>query len=286
MRLANLNGRAVLVTDEGVVDVATASNGAFSSDVDKLLGHLDQLVKWLSSARIKVSEAISPDEFARNPLLGPVIKQPGQVFAIGLNYRTHAAEMGLALPGKPMVFTKFPSSVTGANASFSLPSEHTDWEAELVVVFGKRGRDVSVEDANSYIAGYCVGQDLSDRELQLQGSPAQFSLGKSYENFAPIGPWITTIDDIPHPNSLSITCDINGVRRQDSHTSDMAFTVPELVSYISAVCEIRPGDIMFTGSPHGVGQGQIPPLFLKPGDVVETSIEGLGSLRNVARARG
>lgn len=282
MRLANLNGRAVLVTEEGIIDVAQSSNGAFSSDLDKLLGHLDQLTKWSSGARVSLTQEIAPEDFARNPLLGPVIKQPGQVFAIGLNYRTHAAEMGLTLPSSPMVFTKFPSSVGGANASFHVPSDRTDWEAELVVVIGKRGRNISVEDALSHVAGYCVGQDLSDRELQLNGSPAQFSLGKSYENFAPIGPWITTVDEIAHPNDLEIKCSVNGVLYQDSHTSDMVFTVPELISYLSTVCELRPGDIMFTGSPHGVGQGQDPAVFLQPGDVVETSIEGLGSLRNVA----
>jgi 2-keto-4-pentenoate hydratase/2-oxohepta-3-ene-1,7-dioic acid hydratase in catechol pathway len=161
----------------------------------------------------------------------------------------------------------------------------TDWESELVVVIGKQGRNVSVADALDYVAGYCVGQDLSDRELQLLGSPAQFSLGKSYENFAPIGPWITTTDEVVDPNALEITCDVNGVRRQDSSTSDMVFGVRELVAYVSSVCELRPGDIMFTGSPHGVGQGQDPPVFLKPGDVLETSIERLGSLRNVGRGR-
>jgi 2-keto-4-pentenoate hydratase/2-oxohepta-3-ene-1,7-dioic acid hydratase in catechol pathway len=189
--------------------------------------------------------------------------------------------MGLALPTKPMVFTKFPSAVAGARASFPIVSEKMDYESELVVIFGKRGRHVPIEQALSYVAGYCVGQDLSDRELQMLGSPAQFSLGKSYENFCPFGPWLTSTDEIAHPNDLAISCDVNGVRRQDSSTSDMIFSVAELISYLSSIVEIRPGDIMFTGSPEGVGEAHVPPLFLKAGDVIDTSIEGLGSLRNV-----
>ena len=285
MRLANLNGRATLVTDDGLIDVEKASMGAFSSDTDVLVGQLDSLAQWLHDTSPDVTDMTSPAALVRDTGLGPVISQPGQVFAIGLNYRTHALEMGLTLPVKPMVFTKFPSSVAGANATYPIPSAKTDWEAELVVVIGKRGRNVGADEALTYVAGYCVGQDLSDRELQLLGSPAQFSLGKSYENFAPIGPWLTTTDEVADPNSLEITCEVNGVLHQDSNTSDMVFTVRELVAYVSSICEIRPGDIMFTGSPHGVGQGQHPPVFLKPGDVLDTAIEGLGSIRNVCRER-
>jgi 2-keto-4-pentenoate hydratase/2-oxohepta-3-ene-1,7-dioic acid hydratase in catechol pathway len=282
MRLANLRGRATVVRDEGIIDVATASRERFSSSPDILVAHLDELAQWLASDEPHVTEQTTPEAVMRDPGLGPVIAQPGQVFAIGLNYRTHAHEMGLTLPTKPMVFTKFPSSMAGANATFPIVSPRTDWESELVVVFAKRGRNIPVSQALGYVAGYCVGQDLSDRELQLLGSPAQFSLGKSYENFSPIGPWLTTADEVTNPNALAIACEVNGVRQQDSNTSDMVFSVPELISYLSSVVEIRPGDIMFTGSPHGVGQGQDPPLFLKEGDVLETSIEGLGELRNVA----
>ncbi|MFZ1061941.1 MAG: fumarylacetoacetate hydrolase family protein, partial [Acidimicrobiales bacterium] len=193
---------------------------------------------------------------------------------------------GLTLPSKPMVFTKFPSSVAGANATFPVVSAKTDWEAELVVVVGTRIRHVNVEEALSCVAGYCVGQDLSDRELQLLGSPAQFSLGKSYENFSPFGPWLTTTDEIANPNELRISCEVNGVRYQDSNTGDMVFSVAQLVSFLSSVVELRPGDVLYTGSPHGVGQGQVPPRFLQVGDVVTTTIERLGSLRNVAVATG
>ena len=282
MKLANLRGRATLVVDEGIIDVEKASNGRFSSRTDTLVGDLEELSAWFESAKPALSESISSAHVMRDPDLGPVISQPGQVFAIGLNYRTHALEMGLTLPTKPMVFTKFPSSVAGANATFPVVSPKTDWESELVVVFGKKGRHVTEADALRFVAGYCVGQDLSDRELQLLGSPAQFSLGKSYENFTPFGPWLTSADEVEDPNKLAIACEVNGERQQNSNTSDMVFSVAELISYLSSVVEVRPGDIMFTGSPHGVGQGQSPPRFLTAGDVLETTIEGLGALRNVA----
>lgn len=285
MKLANLHGRATLVVDQGTIDVEKASEGRFSSDTGVLVGQLEQVRSWFDEQHPDVTESTTLERVMRDSGLGPVIAQPGQVFAIGLNYRTHAKEMALTLPTKPMVFTKFPSSVAGANASFSIVSAKTDWESELVVVFAKRGRHLALDESLTYVAGYCVGQDLSDRELQLLGSPAQFSLGKSYENFAPFGPWLTTIDEIPDPNKLAISCEVNGVRYQDSNTSDMVFSVAQLVSYLSSVVEIRPGDIMYTGSPHGVGQGQKPPRFLQAGDVLETTIEGLGSLRNVGVAR-
>jgi 2-keto-4-pentenoate hydratase/2-oxohepta-3-ene-1,7-dioic acid hydratase in catechol pathway len=282
MRLANLNGRATLVFDDGTIDVNDASNNHFPSHLDALVGRLDEIERWLNEEKPAFSTSIPSGELMRDGQLGPVIATPGQVFAIGLNYRTHAHEMGLTLPSKPMVFTKFPSSVTGANSSFPIVSERTDWEAELVVVISTRGRRIPVDMALNYVAGYCVGQDLSDRELQLLGSPAQFSMGKSYENFSPLGPWLTTRDEVENPNSLDISCVVNGVQYQNSNTNDMVFSVAELISYLSSIVEVRPGDIMFTGSPHGVGQGQTPPQFLKPGDVVKTSIEGLGSLQNTA----
>jgi len=280
MRIANLNHRSSIITTEGIVDVQTASNGAFSSSIDKLINNIEPLIKWFNDTAPAPTTIATLEEIMSRNDIGPVIENPSQIFAIGLNYRQHAEEMNLVLPTRPMVFTKFPSSITGANSSFKIPSETTDWEAELVIVFGKRVRNISVEDALSCVAGYCTGNDLSDRELQMAGSPAQFSLGKSHENFSPIGPWLTTTDDIEDPNDLRISCSVNGTKYQNSNTSDMVFTVPELISYVSSVCEIRPGDLMFTGSPHGVGQGQTPKIFLKPGDVVETTIDGLGTLRN------
>jgi len=206
---------------------------------------------------------------------------PSQVFAVGLNYRRHAHEMNLQLPTQPMIFTKFPSSIGAPNAAISIPGVTTDWEAELVVVIGRTGRRISTADAPHFIAGYMVGQDVSERTVQMANNPAQFSLGKSFENFAPMGPYLTTADEVPNPQDLLIRCSLNGVLMQNESTADMAFTVFEIVSYISQVCEIRVGDMIFTGSPAGVGQGQNPPRFLQPGDVLETEIEGLGLIRNV-----
>ena len=154
MKLANLRGRATLVVDEGIIDVEKASNGRFSSRTDTLVGDLEELSAWFESAKPALSESIVSSNVMRDPDLGPVISQPGQVFAIGLNYRTHALEMGLTLPTKPMVFTKFPSSVAGANAPFPIVSPKTDWESELVVVFGKKGRHVTEADALRFVAGY------------------------------------------------------------------------------------------------------------------------------------
>ena len=197
MRLANLNGRATIVLDDGIVDVATASQGAFSTSIDKCLGQLDKLDAWCRTAK-PVPEEIDVAEFARDPRLGPVVN-PQQVFAIGLNYRRHATESGLGVPTEPMVFTKFNSSVCGPNESLPIPGATTDYEAELVVVIGATVRDVSVDDALNVVAGYCVGQDFSERDVQFRSTPAQFSLAKSFRNFAPIGPWLTTADDVPDP---------------------------------------------------------------------------------------
>jgi 2-keto-4-pentenoate hydratase/2-oxohepta-3-ene-1,7-dioic acid hydratase in catechol pathway len=282
MRIANLAGRATIVTDEGILDVATGSKGAFSSSLDKCIAQLDTLKVWFDSAQPEPSERIKPDTFGRDPRLRAVVTSPQQIFAVGLNYRHHANEMNLTLPNEPMVFTKFASSLCGPNDELPVRGTTTDFEAELVAVISKRSRDLSVESALDAVAGYCVGQDYSERSLQMRGAQAQFSLGKSHRNFTPIGPWLTTSDEIANPNDLAIRCSVNDVEYQNSNTSDMVFTVPEIVSYLSTVVELRPGDLIFTGSPHGVGQGQKPPVFLKPGDHVVTTIEHLGRLENAA----
>lgn len=283
MRLANFAGRATIVLDDGLIDVAVASNGAFSTSIDKCIVQLDLLQKWYHTARPAPTDVtITADTLAGDSRLGPVVTAPQQIFAIGLNYRQHAAEMGLTLPAAPMVFTKFVSALCGPNDQLPIPGPTTDFEAELVVVLGKTARNVAVADALSVIAGYCVGEDYSERALQMTGSPAQFSIGKSFKNFAPVGPWLTTVDEVEDPNQLEISSEVNGVRYQHSSTSDMVFRVAELVSYVSSVCELRPGDLMFTGSPHGVGQGHTPPIFLQPGDVIVTSIEKLGTITNHA----
>jgi 2-keto-4-pentenoate hydratase/2-oxohepta-3-ene-1,7-dioic acid hydratase in catechol pathway len=283
MRLANLSGRATIVLDDGIVDVAGASNGAFSASLDKCLGQLDKLDAWFRTAQPALTETVAFDEFARDHRLGPVVNAQ-QVFAIGLNYRQHAEESGLQVPSEPMVFTKFSSSLCGPNEPVPIPGTHTDYEAELVVVMGATRRDIPVDEALDSVAGYCVGQDYSEREWQFRSSPAQFSLAKSFRNFAPIGPWLTTADEVPNPDDLSISTHVNGEMMQDSNTNDMVFSVAQLISYLSSVCELRRGDVIFTGTPAGVGQARTPQVFLKPGDEVVTTIGGLGTIRNVAVA--
>jgi 2,4-didehydro-3-deoxy-L-rhamnonate hydrolase len=284
MRLANLDGRASIVTDDGLIDIATSSNGAFSASIDKCLAQVATLGAWFSSARPRPTDPRTPVQLVGDTRLRPPVGNPSQVFAIGLNYGQHAAESGLSVPSEPMVFTKFASALCGPNASLPVPGPMTDWEAELVVVIGSPARDVSVDDALSKVVGYCVGQDYSERGWQFKSTPPQFSLAKSFRNFAPIGPWLTTADEIANPNDLTISTTVNDVLMQDSTTSDMVFSVAYLISYLSSVCELRRGDLIFTGTPQGVGQARHPPVFLQSGDVVVTSIEGLGTLRNVVVA--
>jgi 2-keto-4-pentenoate hydratase/2-oxohepta-3-ene-1,7-dioic acid hydratase in catechol pathway len=282
MRIANLAGRATIVTDQGLIDVATQSNGAFSTSIDKCVRHLDNLLTWFHAAQPEVTDPTTPSELYGDARLGPVVVNPQQVFAVALNYRHHAEEMKLALPKQPTIFTKWASSLCGPNDELPIPSDTTDFEAELVVVLGATARGLSAENALTAVAGYCVGQDYSDRTLQMQGAPAQYSLGKSYRNFSPVGPWLTTADEVADPNDLGIRCSVSGVEYQDAITSDMVFTVAEIVSYLSNIVELRPGDLIFTGSPHGSGQAQTPPRFLKPGDRIVTEIERLGRIENLA----
>jgi len=179
-----------------------------------------------------------------------------------------------------MVFTKFPSCLVGPRADVALSSATVDWEVELVVVMGRRARRVPAEQALGYIAGYCVGQDVSDRRLQFADKPPQFSLGKSLDTFGPCGPAIVTLDALRDPNDLAIRCDIDGVVMQDGRTSDMIFSVPELIAFLSARLPLEAGDLIFTGTPAGVGSTRSPRRYLQPGEVVTSSIEGLGSLVN------
>jgi 2,4-diketo-3-deoxy-L-fuconate hydrolase len=284
MRLANLAGRATIVTDKGVIDLATASNGAFSASIDKCLGQLDTLKAWLNAAEPQPTDPTTPEALMGDARLGPISATPRQVFGIGLNYRQHAAETGMELPTTPMVFTKFSSAVCGPNEPVPVPGPMLDYEAELVVVIGATARNVTVDDATSVIAGYCVGQDYSERGWQRKDSPAQFSLGKSFKNFAPIGPWLTTSDEFEGPVDLAIGSSLNGTVMQDSRTSDLVFSVPELIAYLSSVCELQRGDLIFTGTPSGVGQARTPSVFIKPGDEIVTTIERLGTIKNLAVA--
>ena len=204
------------------------------------------------------------------------------MLAIGLNYREHAAESGYAVPaGEPPVFTKFASCIIGPHADITLPpGGNTDWEVELVAVIGRRAFQVPAEQALSYVAGYAVGQDISERRLQMAATPPQFSLGKSLPGFGPIGPWLVTLDEFQDPNDLELGCSIDGEQVQLGRTRDLIFSVPELISKLSASIVLLPGDVIFTGTPAGVGLGRTPQRWLQPGEVLVSHIEGIGELRH------
>jgi 2-keto-4-pentenoate hydratase/2-oxohepta-3-ene-1,7-dioic acid hydratase in catechol pathway len=199
-----------------------------------------------------------------------------------MNYRDHVAEMGVDRPPVPAIFTKFPACLTGPDAAVALPSATTDWEVELVAVISRRAYRVPRSDASRYIAGYTIGQDISERTLQTTGSLPQFSLGKSFPGFGPIGPWVVTLDEFDNPDDLALRCSVSGTVRQEARTSQLIRPVAELIESLSAVCPLLPGDILFTGTPAGVGMALDPPCYLKPGDRIESTIEGIGTLVTTA----
>ena len=203
---------------------------------------------------------------------------PRQVFGIGLNYRSHAEETGLQVPEIPAVFTKFPACLAGPDSTVELPADTVDWEVELVVVIGRRADRVAESEAWAHVAGLCVGQDLSERTVQFAAG-MQFSLGKSYRGFGPFGPWLVTPDEVDDPDDLVLGCSINGVTVQDDRTSGLIFGVPSLIAQLSAVLPLLPGDVLFTGTPAGVGQGMTPARFLVPGDVIDSWVDGIGQIR-------
>ncbi len=268
MQIARANNR-LLLHEEGRFFEIEGVEDQYGFGVGSVLGRLETLKRG--------AEVTAPEN------LQAPFPCPTQVFAVGLNYKNHAAEMELPLPVTPMVFAKFASCIADPNTDVQIPGETTDWEAELVIVVGRNGRNIAASEASSYIAGYMVGQDVSERTVQMASSPAQFSMGKSFENFAPMGPWFTSADEIGNPNDLLIQCSLNGDMMQNESTEDMAFYVPEIIAFISSVCELRTGDLIFTGSPAGVGQGQNPKRFLRDGDVLSTSIEKLGTITNTFR---
>lgn len=211
------------------------------------------------------------------PRLGPCIGSISKIVAIGLNYRLHAQEAGAAIPSEPIFFMKAPSSICGPNDDVIIPkgSQKTDYEVELGIVIGSLARHVSQADARKHVAGYCVVNDVSEREFQIERL-GQWTKGKSADTFCPMGPWLVTADEVPDPGKLALWTEVNGERRQNSNTGDLIFGVDEIVSYVSQFMTLLPGDVIPTGTPSGVGMGFKPPKFLKPGDRVRLSVEGLG----------
>jgi 2-keto-4-pentenoate hydratase/2-oxohepta-3-ene-1,7-dioic acid hydratase in catechol pathway len=220
-------------------------------------------------------------------LLAPV-PRPGKVLCVGLNYADHAKESGQQPPPEPVLFNKLLTAVSAPGDPIVLPrvSKEVDYEAELVVVIGRKGRYIAEADARQYIAGYAVGHDVSARDWQLRKPGGQWLLGKTFDTFAPFGPQLVTADEVGDPGNLRIQLRLNGKTMQDSTTAQLIFTVDQLVAYVSQVCTLLPGDIIFTGTPPGVGAARKPPVFLQPGDIVEVEIEKLGILRNPVVAEG
>ncbi len=275
MRIANAAGRLVLLENDGrAVDVATASGGRFGPDPQAVYDRWTEFRDWAATASF---DAAQPVDVAG---LGAVTPAPRQVFAIGLNYRAHAEESGFALPDEPVVFTKYVSSFTGPAGEIALSPGHVDWEVELVAVIGEGGRDIPTQRGWEHVAGLTVGQDISDRVTQFAAPPAQFGLGKSYPGFSPVGPYLVTPDELDDPDDLEIGCLVNGESVQKSRTSDMIFSVPELVARLSTIVTLLPGDVIFTGTPAGVGVGRNPQRFLQPGDELETWCSGIGRMRH------
>ncbi len=273
MRLANVRGRLTLLEHESEIDVERASNGRFAADPHAVFADWAAFRAWAPGAEGPTAVPVGDAD------LGPPSPRPAQVFGIGLNYTAHAAEAGLPVPERLAVFTKFPTCLAGPNADIVLPSGSVDWEVELVVVMGLRAHRVAEQAAWDHVAGLTVGQDVSERVVQWSGG-GQFSLGKSFPTFGPIGPCLVTIDELANPDDLALRCFVNDELMQESRTSDMVFSVPRIISELSAILPLMPGDVIFTGTPSGIGASRKPPRFLQPGDLVRSEIEGLGHLLN------
>lgn len=274
MRIANLAGRLVLLTEDGAVDVERASGQRFPADPHAVYARWAEFTAWAAEL-----PAVEAEAFDEADLRAPS-PTPAQVFGVGLNYRDHAAESGLGLPDSPAVFTKFPSCLTGPYGDIALTGSTVDWEVELVAVIGREARNVPAERGWDHVAGLTAGQDLSDRTVQLAGPAPQFSLGKSAPGFGPTGPWLVTPDEFADRDNLELACAVNGESVQKGRTSDLIFSVPQLVARLSAILPLRPGDVIFTGTPAGVGMARTPQRFLAAGDELVTTIEGIGSMRH------
>ena len=247
----------------------------------RLCGLSDLSHSALEQALIQDKAKVSQIDLADVTLLPPILGME-KVICIGANYADHAREMGGVAPELPVVFSKFPSSIVGPDSEIRLPkiSTKVDFEAELVVVIGVGGKHIARENAMNHVLGYCCGNDISARDWQKGKPGGQWLLGKTFDNFAPLGPMIVTKDEIPDPHNLGIRLRLNGELMQDSNTSQLIFPIDYLISHLSQFMTLKPGDLIFTGTPPGVGAGRKPPLFLKPGDQVEVEIDGLGVLSN------
>jgi 2-keto-4-pentenoate hydratase/2-oxohepta-3-ene-1,7-dioic acid hydratase in catechol pathway len=279
MRIGNLSGRLTLFTDAGAVDVEKASQGQFGPDPQQVYALWDQFLGWATGIDTATGGVAAVDFDVAD--LGPPTPAPAQVFAVAANYHPDAADPGFTPPATfPPTFTKFRTSLSGPVTTVVLPEGgKVDWEVELVAVIGRRAQNVTAVDAWSYVAGLTAGQDLSERVTQLTGPSPQFSLGKSYPGFAPMGPWLVTLDEFTAPDDIELQCGIDGEIVQHGRTRNYLFSVPELIAGLSRVVPLLPGDVIFCGTPGGIGQTRSPQRFLKAGEELVSRAAGIGELR-------
>lgn len=279
MRVLNLAGRLQVSVGERWADVEVASAGQFPSDPHTVFDRWADFTRWADTLGGDISRVPgvleAPLDASRVEAPSP---RPRQVFAVGLNYQEHADESGFVRPKEPLIFTKFASSITGPTTVVELPVGDVDWEVELVVVIGEGGRNIPIDQGWRHVAGLTVGQDLSERQRQHAGPAPQFGLAKSHQGFSPTGPVLVTPDELDDPDDLELGAAIDGQSVQQGRTSQMIFSVPELVQSLSQVVELYPGDLIFTGTPSGVGAGRTPPRFLQAGEVLRSHITGIGHL--------
>jgi 2-keto-4-pentenoate hydratase/2-oxohepta-3-ene-1,7-dioic acid hydratase in catechol pathway len=255
-----------------------------SAHVDDIAG---DVLTEAGLARLGALDPASLPVVGGTPRIGPCVGRVGKFLCIGLNYSDHAAESGMPIPAEPILFFKATSAIIGPDDDVMIPkgSEKTDWEVELGVVIGTEARYVSEAEALNHVAGYCVVNDLSERAFQMERG-GQWTKGKSADTFGPIGPWLVTRDEVPDPQDLHMWLEVDGHRWQDGSTKTMIFGVAHLVSYVSHFMSLQPGDVISTGTPPGVGLGQKPPVYLRPGQEMRLGIAGLGEQRQVTRAWG
>lgn len=284
MRIANHHNRAVLLTsEEAGIDIHTASVGRFGPDLAPIYNDWEAFTAWVHA--LSGSDADVAIDRSR---LGSPSPAPRQIFAIGLNYSEHAKESGFEEPDQlPPVFTKFVSALTGPDTTVVLPEGgNTDWEVELVAIIGKEASNVSAADAWGYVAGLSIGQDISERVSQLRGPAPQFGLGKSFPGFAPVGPWLVTPDEFSNKDDLELGCSLDGEELQKGRTSELIFSIPALIQGLSKTVTLLPGDLIFTGTPAGVGVGRTPKRFIQPGQTLVSRIEGIGEMTQTFVAAG
>jgi len=272
-RLANVGGRTALVDGANFFDVATITGDEAHADPMIAITMADRLAELASSLGER-----TPTGSIASVTLGPPIPRPQKSFGIGLNYKAHADESSMELPASPLVFTKFPSCLVGPTADVELRSDACDYEGELVVVIGPGGKDIAKAEAWNHVVGLTIGQDISDRAAQFAAKPPHFDLGKSFDTFGPTGPVMVSVDEFDDLDGIQITTKVNDEIRQDATTASLIFDIPTLIAYLSRITTLVTGDLIFTGTPEGIGATQ--GKFLADGDAITTTIAGIGEMQN------